>query len=87
LEFGRISVIRLTGLERSLNDDKSPLIDLLVCIVCKETMKIEKSNPDTAGSDIIQYRCMRCGGIERVRLIRRSREAAVSGHAPLVEPK
>ena len=29
-----------------LNDDKSPLIDLLSCLVCKETMKIEKSAPD-----------------------------------------
>ena len=28
------------------NDDKSPLIDLLVCIICRETMKIEKSTPD-----------------------------------------
>jgi hypothetical protein len=65
------------GLERSVNDDKSPLIDLLVCIVCKETMKIEKSNPGAAGSDIIQYRCARCGRIERVRLIRRSRETAL----------
>src|SRR5260370_38705952 len=26
-----------------LNDDKSPLIDLMNCIVCRETMKIEKS--------------------------------------------
>jgi transposase-like protein len=72
-----------------LNDDKSPLIDLLVCIACKETMKIEKSNPDTEGRDIIQYRCARCGRIERVRLIRRSREAAVlaQDHAPLARPK
>ena len=70
-----------------MNDDKSALIDLLVCIVCKETMKIEKTNPGAAGSDIIQYRCVRCGRIERVRLIRGSREAAVSGHAPLVKPK
>jgi hypothetical protein len=77
LELGRISVIRMAGLERSLNDDKSPLIDLLVCIVCKQTMKIEKSYPGAAGSDIIQYRCTRCGRIERVRLIRRSREAVV----------
>ena len=60
-----------------MNDDKSPLIDLLVCIVCKETMKIEKSNPGAAGSDIIQYRCAQCGRIERVRLIRRSRETAL----------
>jgi hypothetical protein len=46
------------GAERlHLNDDKSPLIDLLSCFVCKETMKIEKSAPDAEGSDIIQYRC------------------------------
>ena len=36
------------------NDDKSPLIDLLNCIVCKETMKLEKSVPDAEGKDIIQ---------------------------------
>jgi hypothetical protein len=35
------------------NDDKSPLIDLLNCFVCNETMKIEKSAPDTEGSDIL----------------------------------
>ncbi len=56
-----------------LNDDKSPLIGLLSCIVCKETMKIEKSAPDTEGRDIIQYRCRRCDRIELVRLFRRSR--------------
>jgi hypothetical protein len=53
------------------NDDKSPLIDLLNCIVCKETMKIEKSSPDVEGGEIVQYRCERCGRIERVRLFRR----------------
>jgi hypothetical protein len=58
------------------NDDKSPLIDLLVCIICGETMKIEKSTPDAAGTDIVQYRCGRCDRIERVRLFRRSRDAA-----------
>jgi hypothetical protein len=58
-----------------LNDDKSPLIDLLVCIICRETMKIEKSSPDADGMDIIQYRCGRCDRIERVRLFRRSRDA------------
>jgi len=36
------------------NDDKSPLIDLLTCIVCKRTMKLEKSAPDAEGRDIIQ---------------------------------
>ena len=35
--------------EPHLNDDKSPLIDLLSCFVCKETMKIEKSVPDFEG--------------------------------------
>jgi len=59
-----------------LNDDKSPLIDLLSCIVCKKRMKIEKSMPDPQGLDIIQYRCQQCGSIERVRLFRRSRDAA-----------
>jgi hypothetical protein len=59
-----------------LNDDKSPLIDLLSCIVCKKRMKIEKSMPDSQGLDIIQYRCQQCGSIERVRLFRRSRDAA-----------
>ncbi len=51
----------------SLNDDKSPLIGLLNCIVCKETMKLEKSAPDAEGKDIIQYRCKRCdrcGGLK-----------------------
>jgi hypothetical protein len=28
-----------------VNDDKSPLIGLLNCIVCKETMKLENSAP------------------------------------------
>jgi hypothetical protein len=56
-----------------LNDDKSPLIDLMNCMVCRETMKIEKSSPDGRGNDIIQYRCKRCDRIERVRLFRQSR--------------
>jgi hypothetical protein len=58
---------------RHSNDDKSPLIDLFTCIVCKEPMHIEKSTPDTEDSDIVQYRCKRCDRIERVRLVRRSR--------------
>ena len=59
--------------EPRLNDDKSPLIHLLNCFVCKETMKIEKSAPDFEGSDMIQYRCRRCARIELVRLFRRTR--------------
>jgi hypothetical protein len=59
--------------EPRLNDDKSPLIDLLSCFVCKETMRLEKSVPDSEGCDIIQYRCQRYARIELVRLFRRSR--------------
>ena len=55
------------------NDDKSPLIDLISCIVCNQTMKLEKSSPDGEGRDIIQYRCSVCNRIEQVRLLRRSR--------------
>lgn len=58
-----------------MNDDKSPLIDLLSCFVCAETMRIEKSAPDSENHDIIQYRCPRCSRIELVRLFRRSRVA------------
>jgi hypothetical protein len=57
------------------NDDKSPLIDLIGCVVCNKTMKLEKSSPDAEGSDIIQYRCGLCNRIERVRLLRRSRDS------------
>jgi len=60
-----------------LNDDKSPLIGLMNCIICRQTMKIEKSSPDAEGKDIIQYRCGRCDRIERVRLFRRSRDVPV----------
>jgi hypothetical protein len=59
-----------------LNDDESPLVELLTCVVCNETMKIEKSEPHPSGHDIIQYRCGRCARIELVRLFRRSRDAA-----------
>ena len=58
------------------NDNKSPLIHLLTCIVCKVTMKLEKSSPDAEGSDLVQYRCELCGRNELVRLLRRSRDAA-----------
>jgi hypothetical protein len=58
----------------AVNDDKSPLTGLMNCIICTQTMKIEKSSPDSEGRDIIQYRCGRCDRIELVRLFRRSRE-------------
>src|SRR5258705_859143 len=67
----------LRKITRHLNDDKSPLIGLMNCIVCGQTMKIEKSSPDAEGKDIIQYRCGRCDRIERVRLFRRSRDVPV----------
>jgi hypothetical protein len=74
-EMERAQKVFLQSRGRHLNDDKSPMIDLLSCIVCEQTMKLEKSPPDTEGMDIIQYRCGRCDRIERVRLLRRSRDA------------
>jgi hypothetical protein len=56
-----------------MNDDKSPLADLMSCITCSQTMKLEKSTPDGAGGDLIQYRCEICGRIELLRLLRRAR--------------
>jgi hypothetical protein len=56
------------------NDDKSPLIDLITCIVCKVTTKIAYSAPDPEGSDLVQYRCELCNRTERVLLFRRSRD-------------
>jgi hypothetical protein len=56
------------------NDDKSPLIDLISCVACNQTMKLERSSPDAEGRDIIQYRCGLCNRIELVRLLRGSRD-------------
>jgi hypothetical protein len=56
-----------------MSDDRSLLLDLMNCIVCDQTMKLEKVSPDDQGSDLIQYRCRLCGRIERLRLFRRSR--------------
>ena len=59
------------------NDDKSPLIDLLVCIVCRETMKIEKSTLPTLAVRT-SFNIVVGGVIELsgVRLFRRSRDVA-----------
>lgn len=67
------------------NDDKSPLIDLISCIVCNQTMRLEKSSPDAEGIDIIQYRCDLCNRIEQVRLLRRSRDST-DGSSDLPSP-
>jgi RNase P subunit RPR2 len=57
-----------------MNDDDSPLLTLISCIVCRRTMRLEKSSPGERedGKDIIQYRCEQCGRIERVSLVRGS---------------
>jgi transposase-like protein len=57
----------------SMNDDRSPLLDLMNCIDCDQTMKLEKIDPDDQGNDLIHYRCKLCGRVERLRLLRRSR--------------
>jgi hypothetical protein len=40
-----------------MNDNPNRLPDLLTCIVCNQTMKLEKIDPDDKGNDLIQYRC------------------------------
>lgn len=55
----------------STNDDRSPLVTLISCIACSQTMRLEKSYPADDGKDVIQYRCEQCGRVERVHLIRR----------------
>ena len=54
----------------SMNDDRSPLLTLISCIICKLTMRLEKMSPMEDGRDVIQYRCEKCGAIERVSLVR-----------------
>src|SRR5215212_8229684 len=58
---------------QNLNDDRSPLLDLMTCVFCQKTMVLEKIDPDGEGNDLIQYRCKLCNHVERVRLHRRSR--------------
>ena len=67
-------MLRCSARPRSMNDDKSPLLDLISCMICHQTMKLEKIDPDDESNDLIQYRCKLCGRIERLRLFRRSRE-------------
>ena len=56
----------------TMNDDRSPLVTLMSCMVCAKTMKLETIAPDGEGDDLIKYRCGQCGRIERLRLVRRS---------------
>ncbi len=56
-----------------MNDDKSPLLELLTCIACNVTMRLERIDPDDEGNEIMLYRCEQCGRIERLRLRRGSR--------------
>ena len=73
------TLTRVKGMSPPANDDKSPLIDLISCVVCNQTMRLEKSSPDTEGTDMIQYRCRQCNRIELVRLLRRSRDSTTEG--------
>ena len=59
-------------LRHLMNNDRSPLLDLLTCIVCKQTMKLERADPDSEGNHLIRYRCGKCNRVETVRLSRRS---------------
>jgi hypothetical protein len=67
----REEVVAATG---RMNDDGGPTLDLMTCIVCKRTMKLEKVDPDLGErNDPIQYRCSACDRTEILRLFRRSR--------------
>ena len=56
-----------------VNDDRSPLLDLMACVFCEQAMGLEGADPDRKGHDLIQYRCKLCDYVECVRLYRRSR--------------
>ena len=56
----------------SVNDDRSPLLDLMTCVACEQTMVLERADPDDRGNDLIKYRCSLCRRTETVRLIRGS---------------
>jgi hypothetical protein len=43
-----------------MNDDQSPLVTLISCMVCAKTMKLETIAPDAEGDDLIKYRCEQC---------------------------
>ena len=58
---------------RAVNDDRSPLLDLLTCVGCRVSMRLERVDPDGEGNDMIRYHCALCGGTEVVRLYRRTR--------------
>src|SRR3954468_22524601 len=62
-------------LRHLMNNDHSPLLDLLTCIVCKQTMKLERADPDGEGTHLIRYRCRNCNRVETVRLSRRCWDA------------
>jgi hypothetical protein len=57
-----------------VNDDQSPLVNLMTCIDCNRAMRLEKIDPDGEGANLIQYRCQLCKRVERLRLLRQSRE-------------
>jgi hypothetical protein len=38
---------------RTMNDDQSPLITLMSCMVCAKTMKFETIAPDGEGDDLL----------------------------------
>ena len=56
----------------TMNDDQSPLVTLITCMVCAKKMKLETIAPDGEGDGLMKYHCGQCGRIERLRLARRS---------------
>jgi hypothetical protein len=69
----------------SLNDDRSPLLDMMNCIVCDQAMKLEKVDPDDQGDDIMtptacedEDRELRCQAILGMAHYRSARAFAVN---------
>jgi hypothetical protein len=62
-----------------VNDDQSPLLNLITCVVCNQTMRLERIDPDNRGNEIIHYRCKLCHGVERLRLFRPRRNLTPKG--------
>jgi hypothetical protein len=56
-----------------VNDNRSPLLNLIACVDCQHGMKIERIDPDGQGNDLIRYRCKICQRVELVKLTRRDR--------------
>jgi hypothetical protein len=61
---------------------KSLFANLITCVACIQSMKIERAEPDPGGRVLVQYRCKFCGHIERVGIGRQVLEFTDVESAP-----